>query len=221
MGFAAHSGPTPDAGASDTYRTLAARAEAELRDRGSRFVAEAMPVVSEAEAEAAIAAVRRREHAATHHGTAYRVGPEGGVFRYDDDGEPTGTTGPPILQQIDGRGLTNALVVVTRYYGGTKLGTGGLVRAYGGAAALALDAAPTATVVRRVPLRVGFAYDDTAAAEATLRRFDAEVTARDYGAAVALTVAVRRSEAEAFAQAFTNALGGRGRVLRKGEGAKG
>ena len=204
------------AAADDTYHTLAEAGAAAIKVKGSRFVAQAQPVASAEAAEAAIAAVRRRARAATHHGTAYRVGAAGDVFRYDDDGEPTGTTGPPLLQQIDARALTNALVVVTRYYGGTKLGTGGLARAYGAAAARALDAAGTRTVVRRLPLRLAFAYDDTAPAEAVLRRFDAEVTDRAYAAAVTLTVAVRRSEASAFARAFRNALGGRGEVDKVG-----
>src|SRR5690606_11612852 len=125
----------------DTYRVVAGTARAELREKGSRFIAEVFPVETEEEAAAAIEAVRRREHAATHHCTAYRLGPEGELFRASDDGEPSGTAGLPILRQIEARGLTNTLVVVTRYFGGTKLGRGGLIRAYGEAAARALDLA--------------------------------------------------------------------------------
>jgi uncharacterized YigZ family protein len=119
---------------SDTYRTLKEGASATLKVDGSRFLAEAVPVASRDEAEERIAAVRKREHRATHHCTAYRLGPEGDDFRYDDDGEPSGTAGQPILRRIHARDLTNTLVVVTRYFGGTELGTGGLMQAYGDAA---------------------------------------------------------------------------------------
>ena len=122
----------------DTYLTLREGAEAQIKVKGSRFLAEAVPVADEAVAEAALATIRKREYNATHHCTAYRIGPAADLFRFNDDGEPSGTAGQPILRQIEGRELTNTLVVVTRYYGGTKLGTGGLIRAYGEAASLAL-----------------------------------------------------------------------------------
>jgi len=83
----------------DTYRVVAGTARAELREKGSRFIAEVFPVETEEEAAAAIEAVRRREHAATHHCTAYRLGPEGELFRVNDDGEPSGTAGLPILRR--------------------------------------------------------------------------------------------------------------------------
>ena len=206
----------PASGA-DVYRSLARPATAELKIKGSRFLAEAVPVASEDEAAAAIAEVRRREHAATHHCTAYRLGPDGATFRAHDDGEPSGTAGAPILRQIDALGLTNTLVVVTRYYGGTKLGTGGLARAYGEAAAEALAAAPIATHVRRAHVRLRFAYADTSPAMHTLGRFGAEVVETRYGEATELVVAVRRSEAEAFAAAFVEALAGRGEAEIRAE----
>jgi len=200
----------------DTYRTLNGPARAEIKRDGSRFVARAQPADSREAAEAAIDRIEQAQPDATHHCTAYRVGPSGDVFRSNDDGEPSGTAGPPILRQIDARDLTNTLVVVTRDFGGTKLSTGGLVRAYGDAASAALDAAPIVERVVRVPVRVQFAYDDTSAAERCLHRFDTAVTDRDYTDVTAWTVAVRQSHVEAFVQAFTNALGNRGtaRVLR-------
>ena len=128
---------------SDTYLTIGGYARAEIKIKGSRFIAEAMPVARVEAAEKEIAAVCKREFNATHHCTAYRIGPNGDVFRYNDDGEPSGTAGIPILRQIDGRSLTDTLVVVTRYFGGTKLGTGGLIRAYGDAARQVLETAST------------------------------------------------------------------------------
>lgn len=195
----------------DEYLTLAERAAYELpRMKGSRFLAEAFPARDEAEAEAHVEAVRSREHAATHHVFAYRLGPEAETVRSSDDGEPSGSAGVPVLRQIEGRGLSDVLVVVTRYYGGTKLGTGGLARAYAAAAAGALDTAPVATRTLRVPVRLRFDYADTAPALHVLRQFDVENIDACYQARTELLVQVRRSQAEAFVEAFTDALGGRG-----------
>jgi len=203
----------------DTYRTLAAPASAEHTVDDSRFVAEAVPASSRDAAERHVEAVRAREHKAQHHCSAYRVGTGGDVARYDDDGEPSGTAGRPILRQIDARNLTNTLVVVTRYFGGTELGTGGLARAYGAAADRALDRASIVERVVRVPVRIEYAYDDTAPAEQVLRRFDTEVQASTYTDTTTLTVGVRRSAVDDFVEAFTNALGGRGTVLSVGRQA--
>ena len=197
----------------DSYRTLARPASAEPpKTKGSRFIGEAFPVRTEEEAMARLEAVRKREHAATHWCWAYRLGVEGDAFRYSDDGEPSGSAGAPILRQIEARELTNTLVVVTRYYGGTKLGTGGLVRAYGEAASEVLDAARIVEHVVRVPVRLRFAYDDTSPAMHTVNRFDAEIAEQHYAEDTELVVRVRRSEADALRAAFVEALGGRGTV---------
>jgi uncharacterized YigZ family protein len=187
---------------SDTYRTIEEPARAEQTVEGSRFLAEAMPVSDRRAATERIETIREREHKATHHCTAYRLGQEGEDFRYDDDGEPSGTAGPPLLRQIDARDLTNTLVVVTRYFGGTELGTGGLARAYGDAAAAALDRASVVEHVVRTPVRVRFDYDDTAPAEQVLRQFDTEVQESTYTDVTTLTVGVRRSEVDAFVDAL-------------------
>ncbi len=196
----------------DTYRILCAPARVEVKVKGSRFIAEAFPVADIAEAEAAIETVRRRAYSATHHCTAYRVGADGAVFRFNDDGEPAGTAGRPILRQIDARELTNTLVVVTRYFGGTKLGTGGLIRAYGEAAALALDAAGHTECIRRKRVDLRFGYPDTSPAMHIIHRFDAEIRGTRYGDDTAIQVAVRRSQVDDFVSAFIEALGGRGTV---------
>jgi len=197
---------------SDTYRVPSAEAEFELKEKGSRFIARVIPVASEEQAEARIHALRKAEHDATHHCTAFRLGADADLYRSNDDGEPSGTAGAPILRQIEGCELTDILVVVTRYYGGTKLGTGGLIRAYGAAASGALDATPVRTKVLRERLAVVFAYDDTSPAMHTINRFDGEVTDSDYGVGTRLVVAIPRSKVDAFRDAFTNALGGRGRI---------
>lgn len=202
---------------SDTYRTVETEASATIKRKGSRFLAEAVPTSSRPETEQRIATIRKREHKASHHCSAYRLGVSRDSFHYDDDGEPSGTAGPPILREIDARDLTNVLVVVTRYFGGTKLGTGGLSRAYGDAASIALDHAEIVEEVVRIPIRIEFAYDDTSPVQAVLRRFDTTVQARDFTAVTKLTVGVRSSEVDAFLEAFTNALSARGEILWVGE----
>jgi len=201
---------------SDAYRTIEDSARAEQRVDGSRFLADAAPVTDRQDVATRVEAIRSREHKATHHCTAYRIGVEGEEARYNDDGEPSGTAGPPILRQIDARTLTNTLVVVTRYFGGTELGTGGLARAYGDAAAAALDRASVVERIVRVPVRLRFDYNDTAPAQQVLRQFDTEVQESEYTAVTTLTVGVRRSEVDAFVEAFTNALSDRGELLRVG-----
>lgn len=123
----------------DIYYTIDVPAEGVWKDRGSRFIATAFPVESEQSVEEHLAVQKRSHPKARHHCFAWRLGVDGDRFRANDDGEPSGTAGQPILRQIDKLTLTNVLVVVVRYFGGTLLGTGGLVQAYKGAAADALQ----------------------------------------------------------------------------------
>ncbi|MEL6443552.1 MAG: YigZ family protein [Bacteroidota bacterium] len=198
----------------DSYTSIAAPTSVEPpKVKGSRFIGEAFPVESVEEAEAHVARIKKREYTATHVCSAYRIGPEGEVWRANDDGEPNGSAGQPILRQIEGRGLTNVLVTVTRYYGGTKLGVGGLVRAYGDAAAAVLNACTPVEHILRVPVTVRFAYPDTSPAMHTVGRFDAEIADTTYTVdGTALHLRVRRSDAEPLVAAFTEALSGRGDV---------
>ena len=198
----------------DTYLSIEWPERAEIKVQASRFIAESFPVQTEGDVEQTIESLRKREYNATHHSTAFRIGPEGELSRYNDDGEPSGTAGLPILRQIDSRGLTNTLVVVTRYFGGTKLGTGGLIRAYGDAAAAVLDQSKFREHVINVAAHVSFAYDDTSPAMHTLHRFGAEILESRYSEETELVVAVRRSAVDEFEEAFRDALGGRGGFMR-------
>jgi uncharacterized YigZ family protein len=202
----------PTTASPDTYRAPSEPSEAETKVKGSRFIARVVPAKSEEEAAEALRALRKSEYTATHHCSAYRLGPSGEHVRFDDDGEPSGSAGPPILRRIEASGLTDVLVVVTRYYGGTKLGTGGLVRAYGEAAAEALDLAPAQTHTVRTPVHVRFDYADTSPAMHTIGQHDALIEETRYDEATEMRLAVKRSEAERFADAFTDALAGRGDV---------
>ncbi len=125
----------------DLYRTVAAPAEAACRERSSKFLAWIYPVRTEEEIREHLEALRKRFFDATHHCYAWRLGPRGEAFRANDDGEPSGTAGKPILGQLLSNELTDCLVVVVRYFGGTKLGVPGLIAAYKESAAAAIEAA--------------------------------------------------------------------------------
>ena len=123
----------------DTYQTIAAPSNGEFKEKGSKFIAFAYFVSDEIEIKEKLDLLKKEHFKATHHCYAYRLGTDGKNYRANDDGEPSGTAGRPILGQIDSFGLTNLLIVVVRYYGGTKLGTSGLINAYREAAKLALE----------------------------------------------------------------------------------
>ena len=140
---------SPPAEAQRYLDTIAGRVRVEQVITRSRFVATLAPVADEAAADAVIAAVRNEFHDARHHCVAMVLGPDGQRQRSNDDGEPAGTAGAPMLAVLRGAEVTDVLAVVTRYFGGTLLGAGGLVRAYGGAVSAALAEAQR---VARVPI---------------------------------------------------------------------
>ena len=126
----------------DYYNTIEKPSIAEFKDRGSRFIAYAFPVSDVSDFKEKLAKIKKEHSKATHHCFAYRIGPDRSVYRVSDDGEPSGTAGKPILGQIDSKQLTDVLIIVVRYFGGTLLGAGGLINAYKNAAALALQVTP-------------------------------------------------------------------------------
>lgn len=123
----------------DTYKMLATPGKGLYKEKGSKFIAETFIVMNEDEAKTAIASVKKKYFDARHHCYAYMIGPDKKVFRSSDDGEPSGTAGKPILNQILSKDVTYVCIVVTRYFGGIKLGTSGLINAYKTAARDALD----------------------------------------------------------------------------------
>lgn len=123
---------------SDTYKTINSPAEGLYKEKGSRFIAIAIPVSDQEAIKPIIDKIRKEHHEARHHCYAYMIGHERTIWRVNDDGEPSGTGGRPILGQINSHGLTNLIIVVSRYFGGTLLGVSGLINAYRSAAASAL-----------------------------------------------------------------------------------
>lgn len=126
----------------DKYTTIADNGTGDFRDRGSKFLAYAYPISDAIEVKEHLQALKKEHPKAVHHCFAWRLGTDGNAFRANDDGEPSGSAGKPILSQIDSMQLTNVLVIVVRYFGGTLLGVPGLINAYKTATALALDPLP-------------------------------------------------------------------------------
>ena len=137
---------------------------------GSRFITDIYPASSDAQALAAVQRIREQYPDASHHCWAYRLHHQNQI-RSSDDGEPGGSAGRPILAQIAGHDLFDIVIVVTRYFGGTKLGVGGLIRAYGGSAGRALDQVKTAEIHETAALEIEFSYDLTKAVDAVLRQY--------------------------------------------------
>ncbi len=126
----------------DFYQTTAQKSIAEFKDKGSRFIAYSFPITTVNDFKKQLQELRKENPKAVHYCFAYRLGLDGNNFRVSDDGEPSGSAGKPILNQIDSKALTNILIVVVRYFGGTLLGVPGLVNAYKTAASLALQTVP-------------------------------------------------------------------------------
>jgi uncharacterized YigZ family protein len=140
------------------FYTIEKSTSAEFKDRGSKFIAYTYPVQSVDEFKKCMEAIKKEHPKATHHCFAYRMGLDNNTYRASDDGEPSGTAGKPILGQIDSKKLTNVLVVVVRYFGGTLLGVPGLINAYKSAAALALQVTPIVQKPIEVAYTLQFDY---------------------------------------------------------------
>ncbi len=144
---------------SDQYTSIAAPTEGLFKDKGSRFIAFALPVSSEEEVKEAVEQARKKYHDARHVCYAYRIGADNQKWRMNDDGEPSGSAGRPILGQIDSYGLSDILIIVVRYFGGIKLGIPGLINAYRSAAADALSQAQIIEKTVCLTLTATFPYE--------------------------------------------------------------
>ena len=142
----------------DEYKTIRKASDGLYREKGSRFVSVALPVQNESEIKSHVEAIRKENHEARHHCFAWVLSPEGNSWRANDDGEPSGTAGRPILGQIRSYGLTNILIVVSRYFGGTLLGVSGLINAYRAAANSALGNAEIIDHVIQDHYEISFPY---------------------------------------------------------------
>lgn len=197
------------------YRSITRRVRAEPeKTKGSRHIATLVPIGSAEEVEDLLDELRGEFPIANHHAYAWRLGRRGERSYYSDDGEPSGSAGRPILQYLEGRDITQVVLVVSRIFGGTKLGVGGLVRAYGGAAAAALDAAEIVEVFPKVWLRITYPYACSNRVRAIAHARDVDQREGSYGAEVNVIWQVLESEADAIAEELREGTAGQVSVER-------
>lgn len=182
----------------DTYKSIGEASRGLFKDNGSRFIAFAYPVETEEEIKEIVSALKREYHDARHHCYAYRLGLDGAVWRANDDGEPSGSAGRPILGQIDSAGLSDVLVVVVRYFGGIKLGIPGLIRAYKTSTA---DSLAQAAVVEKVAgswHHLEFPYGSLPPVMKVLKEMNLEQRSQNFGEECSVDVRVRLSYEKDF-----------------------
>ena len=192
----------------DEYRSIKVGITVSLKIEASKFIAAAYPVEVRLQAEETLANVRKEYFDATHHCYAYVLGNEGKELRYSDDGEPSGTAGVKILAAIQAKDLSDVLVVVTRYFGGTKLGTGGLARVYFESANQVLSNAVVVPKIMNEELRITFPYDETNRVMNTLSRRKARIIDTVYDDDVTLCVSIRKNSIQLLADELVNVTRG-------------
>ncbi|MFI6938940.1 YigZ family protein [Streptomyces sp. NPDC050418] len=192
----------------DEYRTVAREGVHETEVNRSRFLCALAPAATEQEAQDFIARIRKEHPTATHNCWAYVIGADGGVQKASDDGEPGGTAGLPMLQMLTRREMRYVVAVVTRYYGGVKLGAGGLIRAYGGAVGEALDTLGTLTMRRFRLVTVTVDHQRAGKLQNDLRSAGRDVRAMHYGEAVTLEIGLPDAEVEDFRAWLADATAG-------------
>lgn len=189
----------------DRFFTIAAKSEAVFKEKMSKFLAFAVPVVTRDEAKAAVAEYAKKYHDARHVCWAFMLGADRLDFLSSDNGEPSGTAGKPILGQINSFGLTNVVIVVVRYFGGIKLGTSGLIAAYREAARLALAGAEIVEGFETTYLTATFSYIAMNDIMKVLKNSPAEIVSQNFDNACTVVVRIRSGEAGALGARLSSA----------------
>jgi uncharacterized YigZ family protein len=176
----------------DAYKTISKQSSGEFKDRGSKFIAYAFPVYNEEDWQEKLQEIKKLHPKARHHCYAYRLGLDKNNFRANDDGEPSGTAGRPILGQIDHFGLTNIVIIVIRYFGGTKLGTSGLINAYKNAAMEALQSADIIEKTLDDIFKISFDYALMSEVMNAVKKLELEICKQEFGETAFLEIAIRQ-----------------------------
>jgi uncharacterized YigZ family protein len=180
------------------YNTIEQEAVAEFKDRGSRFIGYVYPVQTPDDFKARLQQLKAEHPKAVHHCFAYRLGNDGNIFRVSDDGEPSGSAGRPILGQIDSKKLTNVLIVVVRYFGGTLLGVPGLINAYKTTASLALQVLPMVRKEVLQQFRLQFDYTRMNDVMRLVRQMRGQIIKNESSLFSTIEAAIPLAEAEGF-----------------------
>jgi len=181
---------------SDLYKTIVAPAEGIFRDRGSRFLAFGFPINDQDQVKPLLDELRKEHHDARHHCFAYMIGNDRTIFRSSDDGEPSGTGGRPILGQINSFGLTNILIVVVRYFGGTLLGVSGLINAYRSAAESAIQNSEIIECTLKEYYEIKYPYDSMNAVMKILKEEEISQTEQSFDTLCSIKISMRASAKE-------------------------
>ncbi len=187
----------------DLFNTIKNESQGFFSDKGSKFISYAFPVTSEEEVKENIQFLKKKHHDARHHVYAFIIGHEQDFYRASDDGEPSNSSGMPVLGQIRSFGLTNVLIVVVRYFGGTKLGVPGLINAYRTAAKDALDNAEIIEETVKTEFVVSFGYDEMSFVMKCLKDYDALIKVQDFTETCRIIFAIRLSLEEEILKAIS------------------
>jgi uncharacterized YigZ family protein len=198
----------------DTYRSIARPSEGIYKEKGSKFIALAFPVKTEAEVKARLEDIRKQYHNARHHCYAYVLGPDKAAHRFNDDGEPSGTAGRPIYGQLQSMDLTNILLVVVRYFGGTRLGVSGLINAYRTAARDALESSGITTLLIMDEYELTYEYPLMNEVMRVVKDEDLDVTDQDFRLNCRLRFRVRKNSSKMVYERFSNIHGVEIRYLK-------
>jgi uncharacterized YigZ family protein len=181
----------------DTYKTIASTSpEILYKEKNSKFYGYAFPVLSEAEIKLHIEQLRKQHYGAVHFCYAFQLGTESVYFRANDDGEPSNSAGMPIYGQIQSFGLTNILIVIVRFFGGVKLGVGGLISAYRTAAQMTLEEAEIIERTIDVQYQISFDYKNMNKVMRIIKEKNLEIIAQEMNESCSITIATRKKNAE-------------------------
>ena len=191
----------------NTYNTIEKKSEGLYKDKGSKFIALAYPITDPSEVKPIISELKKEYYDARHHCYAWRLGWEGEQTRTVDDGEPSSTAGKPILGQLVSKDLTNILIVVIRYFGGTKLGVSGLIKAYKDAAVDAIDNAEIVTKEIEAYYLLRFGYMEMNTVMKILKDLPVRIHSQDFDNLCEMKVSTRRDNEELFKNKFEYSTG--------------
>lgn len=186
----------------DLYQTISAPSTGAFKDKGSKFFSFAYPVSTESEIKNILSDLKKQYYDARHFCYAYRLGVKNVVFRDSDDGEPANSSGKPIMRQIQSKNLTNIIIVVIRYFGGTLLGVGGLIKAYGNAALDALSNSNIITKTVNNTIHINFEYTYNNIVQKIIKDENLNIISQSFEEECSFTISVRQSETERIADRF-------------------
>lgn len=189
----------------DLYKTITSPSEETLfKDRNSKFFGYAFPVLNEDDVKEAIESLKKKHHSARHFCYAWQIGTEAIRFRANDDGEPSNSAGMPIYGQIQAYGVTNILIVSVRYFGGTKLGVGGLINAYKNSAQLALEASGIIEKTIDVHFKISFGYDLMNKVQRIIKERQLQIVNQKLELDCEYVISVRKNDADSIFEIFDN-----------------